>query len=70
MIRKKISLVTFSFQFFLFKNLAYSLHLMLDYLDAKDDCYSLGLLSKIVSHELNSMQLTKLRRKVCQIHRV
>ena len=37
---------------------------MLDHLDCKDDCYSLGVLSKLVSHELNSMQATKLRRKV------
>ena len=37
---------------------------MFQYLDAKDDCFTLGVLSKIVSNELNSMQSFKQRRKV------
>jgi hypothetical protein len=37
---------------------------MLELLDAKDDCFTLGLLSKIVSYEFGNMQSTKHRRKV------
>lgn len=37
---------------------------MLEYLEAKDDCFTLGILSAIVSHEMNASQATKQRRKV------
>ena len=37
---------------------------MLEHLDAKDECYTLGILSAIVSNELNLLSVAKQRRKV------
>lgn len=45
-------------------SLVYSLNCMLEHFDAKDDCFSVGLLSKIVAHELNTVIPSKNRRKV------
>ncbi|CAF0750297.1 unnamed protein product [Brachionus calyciflorus] len=40
-----------------------SINEMLEYLDAKDDCFTLGVLSSIVANELNQSSDAKLRRK-------
>ncbi len=49
------------------KSIGQSLNEMLECLDAKDDCFSLGILSAIVANELNVSQLSKHRRKVFKI---
>ena len=41
-----------------------TLNEMLDHLDAKDDCFSLGILSAIAANELNVLAASKQRRKV------
>jgi hypothetical protein len=41
-----------------------SLNEMLEHLDAKDDCFTLGVLSAIVANELNNSAISKQRRKV------
>jgi hypothetical protein len=45
------------------KAMSASLNEMLDHLDAKDDCFSLGVLSAIVANELNNSAVSKQRRK-------
>jgi hypothetical protein len=45
------------------KALSASLNEMLEHLDAKDDCFSLGVLSAIVANELNNSAVSKQRRK-------
>jgi hypothetical protein len=37
---------------------------MLDHLDAKEDCFSLGILSALVANELNLSSGSKHRKKV------
>ncbi len=44
--------------------LSASLNEMLEHLDAKDECFSLGVLSAIVANELNHSATSKQRRKV------
>ena len=46
------------------KGLTSSINDMLEFLDAKDDCFSLGILSALLANELNHSQLAKQRRKV------
>lgn len=47
-----------------FQAIANSLNEMLENLDAKDDCFTLGVLSSIIANELNQSSDSKLRRKV------
>ena len=48
----------------IFKALTVSIDTMLDLMDAKDDCFTMGILSSIVANELNKSSDAKLRRKV------
>jgi hypothetical protein len=45
------------------KGLSCSLNEMLEYLDTKDDCFTLGILSALVANELNQLNASKQRRK-------
>lgn len=47
-----------------FQAIANSLNEMLESLDAKDDCFTLGVLSSLIANELNQSSDSKLRRKV------
>ncbi|RNA41962.1 sec1 family domain-containing 2 [Brachionus plicatilis] len=46
-----------------FQAIANSLNEMLEHLDSKDDCFTLGVLSSIIANELNQSSDSKLRRK-------
>ena len=47
-----------------FRGLACSINEMLDFLEAKDDLFTLGVLSTIIANEINQSSDAKIRRKV------
>ena len=50
--------------FLISKSLSYSLNEMLEHLEAKEECFSLGILSGIVANELNQSSASNQRKKV------